>query len=737
MAKKAPGLFRKKIRENRLEKQIIKFIAQPDDQEFIRSCYELTDGKWVLKTDLDAKALKKLSSLGKAIKANRKGAVKLIPLVAVSAAVAGIVFFITVLANPFLERTIEGALESLFEARAEIDNFHLSFLKFEIGIDGIAIANRDSPMKNLIETGRMEFKLKPQAILRGKVYIEEIRADSLEFDTPRETSGELPGYPPRSKQEKEAAASPPLIDLANFDAMGLLESEFDKLKTPKLYDEAFTIYNTSVEKWQGEVTKIQARTEEVKTRVQPFINLNVNNLNNLDTITQTIKDALALRDSIQGAVADVTGVVSAVETDIATADRLVRDAANGVTDDLEYLKSFLDLGSGTALAVLEPAIKDILSEQAEQYIAYGQQALEIFNKLKAGESQQLAREVLLDKTGQYGEYGLYAFDSFNKFQAAQAAKAPAKPKAERFKGRNVVYPTQAYPKFFLGVLASDFTAGNWHYGIDLRGISSNPDLTDNTTNLKLNLAEPDGAKREFAFVGSADFRSSAVQLFDTEVSAQNIGVHLTNNIEQLGIGGFSGNSAFSLAFAGTAAGAVTGSGNIAVRQAEIENPSGTIAEAIADAVHEVDALTLGLRYTYNPASRDEFGVSTNIGELVLNALKRLATEYAQRAAAELERVLKEKIAAYIDGRFVSAQDLDNIARLIKGDKSAMDDIKASLDKKITELEARAIAYGKEVANEKINEVKAIAEEKINEVVPAQAQDAVKGITDGLRGRLPF
>jgi hypothetical protein len=74
--------------------------------------------------------------------------------------------------NPLLERALESGLEYLFEARADVDNFHLNIIHFRIKMDGITVANRHDPMKNLFQTGRIEFRLKPEAVLRGKIYIE-------------------------------------------------------------------------------------------------------------------------------------------------------------------------------------------------------------------------------------------------------------------------------------------------------------------------------------------------------------------------------------------------------------------------------------------------------------------------------------------------------------------------------------------------------------------------------------
>jgi hypothetical protein len=101
-----------------------------------------------------------------------------------------------------LERALEAALEAVFDARSDVDNFKLRLLGFSVGIDRLTVADRDDPMRNLFQTDRLRFRLRPQAVLQGKVYIEEIRADSMLFGTERTVSGALPGKPGKVKPPK-------------------------------------------------------------------------------------------------------------------------------------------------------------------------------------------------------------------------------------------------------------------------------------------------------------------------------------------------------------------------------------------------------------------------------------------------------------------------------------------------------------------------------------------------------
>ncbi|MDR2159030.1 MAG: hypothetical protein LBP23_03060 [Treponema sp.] len=693
---KIPGPFRKPLPEKGLEKRYLKHLQQPEDRKFFASCFEEREGMMVFREEPDRKTVKRVKALLREIKKNRKGPVKFLPLTAAAIVVAALAFFFTVLMNPLLEGALERGLEALFEARAEVDGFNLNLLRFRVGINRIAVANRDSPMKNLIETGRLEFRLKPEAVLRGKIYIEEIRADALRFGTDRQVSGTLPERPPKAKKQRPPKAdTPPLVDLKNFDAMGLLNREYDKLASPKAYDAAAAAYNESAAKWKNEVESVRARVAELRNAAQPLLNIRADTLRDVQAIMGTVQEITTMVNTVEAAMGDANRIVGGIEDDLNTALALERSARTAITGDLDHLKSYLNFGSGAAFEALEPSIREILSDTAEQYLDYGFRALEILEKMKA--------------------------------------EAAAKPKTEKpkkepkvsFKGRDVRFPARAYPKFFLGVLASDFTLSGWNWGFDLRGVSSNPDISGVPVTLALSLAETAGtAGRNVGFKGSADFRTAATERFAAAVSGGGFPVSLGDQLAQAGIQGFKGDMAFALDFSGRTGGGVSGGGKVAVENAQLVDPSGTLAEAIDTALRQAKALSIGISYEHRPAGDDEFSITTNIVDLVKDALRRIVEAYAKKAADELEKALREKIAQYIDGKFVSKEELDALFRIARGDKSAADQLKNSLENRKNEFERKI----RGAAGEAVDQAKQEAQRQAEQAV----QDALQGKTPTLQ-----
>jgi uncharacterized protein (TIGR03545 family) len=689
---KVPGVFKKPIKEKKFNKHFVKYIEHLNDRKFFIECFEKLDDTYVIRNNLTKDEVKKLNSLLSWVKKNRKGPVKVVPMVFAGAIAAALVMFFTVFANPLLGNAIEKALEAIFEAKADVRNFRFSLIDFEISMNSVTVANKDAPMTNLFEIDRTIISLKPEAVLRGKVWIEEIRADAIRFGTPRTTSGALPARTPREKREREPrqpSEAPPLVDLQNFDAMALLNQEFDKLNTPRLYDEAIAAYNETLTKWQGQVDSARGTVEELRTASQPLININVNNIRDVETIRQTIQDVNNMVSTVQSAADEASRLVSGLESDINTARLLEQNARNAITNDINHLKSYIDINSGAAFAAIEPFIRDILSDSVDQYIEYGLVALEILEKVK-----------------------LMA-------EARPREERPPRERKVRFTGRDVNFPVAAYPKFYLGTLASDFTIDTWNWAFDLRDISSNPDLTNRPVSLTFGLTETgSNLARQVAFAGNADFRTNRSENFNATLNGSGFPLHLGDQLGKVGINGFSGQTSFSMNMTGHNNGGVSAGGDIEINQARLIDPRGTIAEATAEAVRQAGNINLGLQYRHHPDRRDEFTIDTNIGDLIAQALRRIVEAYAQIAIAEIERALREKIDQYIDGR-LSSEQVDLLLRTARGDMTAINNMRDQLINKRNEFEQGLRSMANEVIQQTMDDARQQAGQAVQDIRQGQ------------------
>jgi uncharacterized protein (TIGR03545 family) len=663
-----PRVFEKPIRKVILEKKFAKYIEHTGDKSFFMSCFEERDGNYVIRSPLYKDDVKKLNRLLKVVKKNRKGAVHFIPLLFAAAVVAAIVFFFTIFANPLLEHALEKGLEAAFEAKSDVRGLRISLIRFRISIGSITVANRDSPMTNIFQIGRTEIRLRPEAVLRGKIYIEEISAASISFGTERTFSGTLPGKPPRTKSERQKKDVPPLVNLENFDAMALLNQEYEKLSTPRLYDEAINAYNETAEKWKTQIETSTTRIEELQAASQPVLSINVNSFSDWDSAARTIQDISAMASAVQNTFSEVGNIFSSIERDVNTARQLEANARNALNDDINLLKSYIDLGSGAAFSALEPFILDILSDTGQQYLNYGMIALEVFEKLKSNAASHPKTE---------------------------------KPKREPrviFRGRDVAFPVAAYPSFYLGTFKSDVTQGSWNGAFNLSNISSNPDLTNRPISLTLTVAESNGSQRKIEFDGNADLRTNTSERFNAVVTGTSFPISI-NDLGDIGIEGFSGETSFLIRMNGQPDGGFSAGGDVKIGQARIINPEGTIAEAAASAVSQAGSVDLGIQYIHYVEQNDEFRLTSNIADLFGRALRNLADAYIKKALDDIDRALRQRIEEYIADRLDSKEQADIIMRSARGDMAAIDQLKSGLDAKRNELEQKVRTAAEDAARD--------------------------------------
>jgi len=665
-----PPLFRKSIAENEFEKKFLRYIELPKDKELLRSSFILQDGFYRMNDGLDAMALKKLGVLAKAIKSNR-GIVKIGPLVLSTVFAACLVVFGLIFMNPLLEGAIESGLSAAFEARVEVTGLRFDAFRMRIGMAAIKVADRDKPLTNLFETGRIELRLNPSAVLRGKVYIEEASAASVLFGTARAVSGALPGYQQKIKPTKASTpAGAPLVDLKNFSAQALLEREKAKLKSNQAYDDAAAAYTEAATRWSAQRESARKSVADLKASSAAVLSIDVKSLKSAEAVSAALQDVRAAISSVR-AVGQQTGdVVKGLQTDVDKAASLEKQARSAAADDLKRLKSYIDPRSGAAMEALEPSLREILSDSAERYLDYGARALEIAAKMKKG-----------------------------------GTKDRSAPRAVSARGRDIRYPASAYPAFRLGLFGADFSVDGTRWQITLKELSSDPNLVPEPVTLAVSVST---ASREVVFHGVADLRDAARDLFVVDVTGKGLPVDLGSALKDVGVGGFTGTAACSLHGSGSTSGSVSAKSDIHIADGRLLEPSGTIAQAIAQAMESVGSIDVGVDYEQEGSGSPRFAITTNLNSLVGAALAATADRYAQKAEAELDVAFRDYAGTELEGK-LGAKDgsKDGATTLLsaaRGDKTAADSLGASLDTKRAELENRASALAKDAATDVLKSV---------------------------------
>lgn len=121
---------------------------------------------------------------------------------------------------------LESAGEAMTGAKVEIHNLSVTISPVGIRWGSLQVADPKQPMKNLFQTGRVQFAMNFGQLLRGKYIIESMEVNNLVLGTKRKTSGSLP----RKPAAKQVSTGPSFFSSLMTQASS--ELGVNNLKTP-------------------------------------------------------------------------------------------------------------------------------------------------------------------------------------------------------------------------------------------------------------------------------------------------------------------------------------------------------------------------------------------------------------------------------------------------------------------------------------------------------------------------
>ncbi len=586
-----------------------------------------------------------------------KGYVKTGPLLGVVLLAGGLAVFGVFFMNPLLESAAEAALEAVFGAKAEVDGLRFRPFRMSLEMAAVSVADAKAPMTDLFRTGRVALRLNPAAALRGKIYIEEAGAASIALGTPRDSSGALPGTEePEPKPRKETPEPPALVDLENFDASDLLEREKSKLASPAAYEAAGAAYREAAARWSVRVQSSGAALEKAEASSKGALAMDVKSIKTAEQAAKALAEVQAAIRDVKTAGSEVSEVSEGIRRDSATVSRLVKDARAAADRDAAYLKSLANPGTGAAADALEPAVRQLLTNKGEAWLYYGRRILEAASKLKAPPGK----------------------------------KAGGKTKPRAFRGRDVVFPGAGYPVFRLGLLTSDFEAGGNRWTVELREVSSQPDLVPSPCSLLVEAAGGSGAR--IRADARADLRSGTGNPYTLRAEASALPLDLGSSLAGIGLEGFTGILEGNAEAEGAEGGSFRARLEGTIRKPAVASPSGTFGRAAAGALRSAGAVEARAEYRIEPGAGDSFRLRTNLDEAVGAAVKAAARRYAAKASAEAETALRKYVAEELEGKLDSGE-FDGLAKSAQGDAASLSSLEKSLEGKKKELEEKSKALG--------------------------------------------
>nr|MBA3480603.1 TIGR03545 family protein [Pirellulales bacterium] len=303
--------------------------------------------------------------------------------------------------DPFLRWAMITAGEAAIGAKVEVAEVTTSLRGGEITIMGIAAANPQKLMRNLLEAEQLRLEVDAAQLLRNRVVVHDGLIGGLQFDSERTTSGAL-------EAAVGADAGPSALDpiisaaqgkaLAWFDDLsGRVEQDLmASLATPKVIDEL-------EKRWPEQYEALKARAEELRVKSKQieatFREVKKNPLRNLPQLEQLQQDLAKTQAELKSTLAEIKGL-----PEQAKADRNAIDAAR--KQDERFFREHLKLAN-----------------------------------IDAGELNQY---LLGETAGGYLSQTTYWIDQAQKFFPKKKMAPPS-----RARGTNVLFVARKQPKFLV------------------------------------------------------------------------------------------------------------------------------------------------------------------------------------------------------------------------------------------------------------------------------------------------
>ena len=262
-----------------------------------------------------------------------------------------VLLLVTEVASGYLARWgLIAAGESAIGAKVEIGQVETSLLKTRLLINDLAVANPNSPMKNLFEFERMIIDFDSSSLLRKKMIADYGIVRGLTFGTPRENSGELPESPAEPESlPKEDWLSPEAKQQA-VNWLANLETRFstdvhEQLQSVRLAEEMSARWPDKYRQLEAAARAIKADSKILKERVDIA---RKNPLRNLDFLASLPQETAKLRRSLRDLQAEMAALPAQIEADRAAVlaarvhdEKLIRDSFQLDNIDAQSLSNYL------------------------------------------------------------------------------------------------------------------------------------------------------------------------------------------------------------------------------------------------------------------------------------------------------------------------------------------------------------------------------------------------------------
>lgn len=221
--------------------------------------------------------------------------------------------------DPTLRWALISGGESATGATVELSEVRSSLWDGELILKDLALANPQSPMRNLLEATDSQLQIDVNALLHGRVVVSNGTLSGLRFDTDRETSGAITKEPTTIEESNSSILDPLLASAGTmgeqwFDQLGdRLDTDIaDQLQSPRLAKEL-------QERWPKQYAGIEKKIKDIRTRgkelEKDIRELQSNPLRGLEKLPSMQKEVAQLQQEVKSVQKQINDLPKQAKSD--------------------------------------------------------------------------------------------------------------------------------------------------------------------------------------------------------------------------------------------------------------------------------------------------------------------------------------------------------------------------------------------------------------------------------------
>ncbi len=405
-------------------------------------------------------------------------------------AIVGLLFAFTYFfTGVFIKNAIEEHGSQALGAKVDVESVRLTLDPLGFRIGRMQFTNPDAPMTNAVEVKGAAFEVAFWHLFMGQVIVNELSVDTLQFNTPRKTSGVIvkkvaPPKEPGVMDEVIATAIEELPSASEILAKETLLTDVKNEELEKLYEQK----NKELDALRANL----ASSAQLKAYQDEIQKLTSGNLKSLDDFRQRRARLNDIQDELKKERAKIGELKDAYGASYKELNSKLKEVKDAPSQDLRNLKNKYSLDADGAANISQ--------------LLFG------------------------GDTGEWTKQALYWYEKAQPYLVSDDEDKPVEPKPQRAKGRYIHFGgVQTLPDFLLREARIDVLLEAGHLDAKLTNVTHQPEILRKPTLLAVSGTQLKGydsihLTAEFNHINPkntfnrADLHIKAMQLDDFTVS---------------------------------------------------------------------------------------------------------------------------------------------------------------------------------------------------------------------------